>query len=258
MTDLFRHSAELINPDSAQGHAYHIAKNINAKVESSWHLRNIIETNGLITAASNVIRLTNIKELNDKEKLIAGFLAERVNLNRTAVNFWNELDFKPKQVKLLIARTLAKLGETDEALELISEFENDTDNGVIRTIGFILSKAGLHEIALSHYQKHLSDENHELFCLAGISALRSGELDTATACLISCAENVTQLHVRLRAIKALGAIGHLTENDELLQQAMKLLRNGSSELEKKLRLELETRLDLVLGRIKAWGLSSLC
>ena len=59
-------------------------------------------------------------------------------------------------------------------------------------------------------------------------------------------------------IKALGAIGHLTENDELLQQALKLLRNGSSELEKKLRLELETRLDLVLGRIKAWGLSSLC
>ena len=72
-----------------------LAQNLNKGTEQ-WHLRNIVETNGLITAASNVIRLTNVKELTDKEKLVAGFLAEKVGLNRTAVDFWSAMETQTK------------------------------------------------------------------------------------------------------------------------------------------------------------------
>ena len=68
VTDLFRHSAELINKDSAEGHAFHIAKNLNGNVDGSWHLRNIIETNGLVTAASNVIRFCVTFRLRNFER----------------------------------------------------------------------------------------------------------------------------------------------------------------------------------------------
>ena len=61
----------------------------------------------------------------------------------------------------MMANALAKLGETDEALEIIAEFEEDSDLDVVRTIGFILSKAGLHELALAHYEKHLSGETNQ-------------------------------------------------------------------------------------------------
>ena len=102
----------------------------------------------------------------------------------------------------MMANALAKLGETDEALELISEFEEDTDTDVVRTIGFILSKAGLHELALAHYQKHISEDNNELLCLAGVSALRSGDIDQATVYLMTCAGSLSKY--RLKSINTYG------------------------------------------------------
>ena len=140
-------------------------------------------------------------------------MAERVGLNQTAVNFWSELETQSKQIKLLIARSKAKLGQSDEALELIAEFEDDSDENVVKTIGYVLSKSGLHDVALGHYQKHLDEQNLEIMCMAGISALRSGDLDTATACLISSAES-SRLETRLKSVRSLGnflTYFHITE-----------------------------------------------
>ena len=50
--------------------------------------RNVRETNGLETAATNILRLTNVKKLTDRESEVAALLSEKVGLNKTALKFW--------------------------------------------------------------------------------------------------------------------------------------------------------------------------
>lgn len=50
--------------------------------------RNVRETNGLETAATNILRLTNVKKLTDRESEVAALLSEKIGLNKTALKFW--------------------------------------------------------------------------------------------------------------------------------------------------------------------------
>ena len=89
------------------------------------------------------------------------------------------------------------------------------------------------------------EKNNELLCLAGVAALRSGDIDQASVYLKTCAVG-TNHFFRLKSIKTLAAIGHLTEDAELLGETLKFLRNDD---EAKLRLELTVRLGLIEGDV---------
>jgi len=258
VTDLFRHSSELINISSANAHSFHIAKNCHNS-KSNWYERNIRETNGLATAATNILRLTNVKKLTDRESEVAALLSEKTGLNQTALKFWmdtnsDSLIIDPRKMKLNAARVHAKLGNIDEAIEILGDFENSPDADVNKTIGRILSSAGYHDESYQRYETahQLNENDFEITYSLGLAALKAQELDVAKTCLVTCVTDGPD-EIQKMAMSALIGIALATEDLNYCEYVLKLLDRlkGSSkdsmtlEYFRLLEFELKVRMALL-------------
>ena len=119
-------------------------------------------------------------------------------------------------MKLNAARVHAKLGNIDEAIEILGDFENSPDADVNKTIarvfnlnfstvarrnfrlenfqqmsvktlhqGRILSSAGYHNESYQRYETahQLNENDFEITYSLGLAALKAQELDVAKTCL---------------------------------------------------------------------------
>jgi len=163
---------------------------------------------------------------------VSGILTEKVGLNLTALSHWVELrsesNLNRALVELNVARVKVKLGLVDEALEILAQFDGDTDSEINKQIGFILTLAGYHDYALEQFKKaeETTADDYELAYAIGVSALRVGgedELELAKEKLIECCEQGSS-SIKIKSIKALTAIAFLTRDRKFNNQVTQIAK----------------------------------
>ena len=194
-------------------------------VKSEWYERNVTETNGLTTAASNIQRIVAVKELNKSEKEVCGILTEKVGLNMTSLQHWIDLQKgNETRIALSVARLKVKVGLVDEAIEILAQFDEETCPKVNKQIGYILSLAGIHDFALKQYMKAVEShpDDLELRYAIGVSAMLVGgenELIIAKKNLIKCC-GLAPPSISYKALSAMIAIAFLNQDTGFFSQIL--------------------------------------
>ena len=243
-TDLFRHSAELINKSAANGHSYHIARNIGQYTNSN--------KGNILAALTNIQRLQNIMTLDEQQREIIAVLAEELRLHQTAVDMWKSFPDDNNIMQLNAARVLAKQNNVDEALSILSKFDDCQDGHEQKMIGYILTLLDQHGLAVQYFTNAFQKDptDYAVSYANGVAAIKAGEFDQGKVLLFDAIQNGAY-KLKLKAIGALGAFAYLSEDSELmlavLLQAEKLPDNQESNF---LLTDLKVRLAVIEGNVK--------